>query len=310
MTSAPRDRYRRRKRLREALTGYAFVLPALVLFAVLGVYTVVYGLLLSFARWNGFSPHWIWVGLGNYRDLLFSDPSLAPVVRSAGLHTAVVMVAVPLLAVFAGLPLALALNRIKFLRTTLRTVFFLPYVTTGIAVFYAWTYVFQPQGSLNFILKSLGLGTLSQPQGFLGNPATALPTLILVLAWSSIPVSILLYLSGLQSIDPAVLDAAKVDGASGLRTTTAVIWPLLRPITAAVVMLNLRDALQGFQMFLVMTNGGPGGHTNVLGLESYDLAFFSNLRPTLGLASALGWLLFVVALVLAAVNVRVLRSRT
>jgi multiple sugar transport system permease protein/raffinose/stachyose/melibiose transport system permease protein len=130
------------------------------------------------------------------------------------------------------------------------------------------------------------------------------------MAWSAIPVAILLFLTGLQAIDPAVLDAATVDGATGVRMTTSIIWPLLRPITAAVILLNLRDALQGFQMFLLMTNGGPGGHTNVLGLEIYKQAFFKELRPTLGLASALGWLLFVVALILASVNVRALRSRT
>jgi multiple sugar transport system permease protein/raffinose/stachyose/melibiose transport system permease protein len=299
-----------RRQLRQSLTAYAFILPAVVLFAVLGVYTVGYGLLLSFARWNGFTPQWTWVGLDNYLDLLYRDPTVSAAVWAAAAHTAVVMVAVPVLAVVAGLPLAIALNRITFLRTTLRTVFFLPYVTTGIAVFYAWTYVLEPQGSLNHILGQLGLGSLAQPQGFLGNPTTALPTLIVVLAWSAIPVSILLYLTGLQAIDPAMLDAARIDGASGARTVTAVIWPLLRPITAAVVLLNLRDALQGFQMFLVMTNGGPGGHTNVLGLEVYHLAFFSELRPTLGLASALGWLLFVAAIILAGVNVRVLRSRT
>jgi multiple sugar transport system permease protein len=300
----------KRRRLRSALTGYAFVLPAVILFAVMGVYTVGYGLLLSFARWNGFSPRWTWVGFDNYLDVLYRDPTVAPYVLDAAVHTAIVMVAVPVLAVVIGLPLALALNRIRVLRTTLRTVFFLPYVTTGIAVFYAWTYVLQPQGSLNFILDSLGLGTLAQPQGFLGNPSTALPTLTAVMAWSSIPVAILLYLTGLQAIDPAVLDAATVDGAGGLRTTTAIIWPLLLPITAAVVLLNLRDALQGFQMFLLMTNGGPGGHTNVLGLEVYKQAFFKELRPTLGLASAIGWLLFVAAIILASLNVRMLRSRT
>ena len=299
-----------RRRAREALTGYAFLLPALALFAVLGVYTIVYGLLLSFARWNGFTAHWSWVGIGNYLDLLYRDAAQAPQVRSAAINTAVIMVGIPLLTVVAGLPLALALNRITRLRTALRTIFFLPYVTAGVAVFYAWSYVLQPEGSVNWLLQTLGLGTLAQPQGFLGNPTTALPTLIVVQAWSAIPVAMLLYLAGLQAIDPEVLDAARVDGASGVRTVTAVIWPLLRPITAAVIMLNLRDALQGFQLFLVVTNGGPGGHTNVLGLQTYNLAFFSDLRPTLGLSSALGWMLFVVAFVLAGINVRVLRSRT
>ena len=300
----------RSQRIKEALTGYGFVLPAVALFALMGVYTIIYGLLLSFARWNGFTQHWTWVGVGNYLDLLYRDPVIAPVVRSAALRTVVVMVAVPALAVAVGFPLAVLLNSITRLRGFFRTVFFLPYVTAGIAVFYAWTYVLQPDGSLNYVLRHLGLGTLAQPQGFLGNPDTALPTLIVVMAWSAIPVAMLLYLTGLQSIDASVLDAARTDGAGTLRTMTAVVWPLLRPITAAVVMLNMRDALQGFQIFLVMTNGGPGGHTTVLGLESYNLAFFSGLRPTLGLASALGWLLFVIALILAAINVRVLRSRT
>jgi len=298
-----------RRRLREALTGYAFVLPAVALFALMGIYTIGYGFSLSFARWNGFSPQWTWVGFGNYLDLLYRDPIYAPIVRSAALRTLGVMIAVPALTVAVGFPLAVALNRIRVLRSTFRTVFFLPYVTAGIAVFYAWTYVLQPDGSLNFILSHLGLGTLTQPQGFLGNPATALPTLIVVMSWSAIPVAMILYLTGLQSIDSAVLDAARVDGAGNTRTMTAIIWPLLRPITAAVVMLNMRDALQGFQIFLVMTNGGPGGHTIVLGLESYNLAFFAGLGPTLGLASALGWLLFVAALLLATLNLRLLRSR-
>ena len=301
---------RRRRRFREAVTGYAFVAPALVLFAVMGLYTIGYGLALSFARWNGFTPTWSWVGFGNYLDLLYRDPVYAPLVRGAALNTVAVMIAVPLLIVLISFPLAFTLNRIRLLRTTFRTIFFLPFVTAGIAVFYAWTYVLEPNGSLNFILRHLGLGTLSQPQGFLGNPSTALPTLIVVMAWGAIPVGIVLYLTGLQAIDGTVLDAAQIDGAGSFRTMTAIIWPLLRPITAAVVMLNVRDALQSFQIFLIMTNGGPGTDTTVLGLESYKLAFASNLGQTLGLASALGWILFVVALLLAAVNLRVLRSRT
>jgi multiple sugar transport system permease protein len=296
-------------RVKAALTGYAFVAPAIVLFAVMGVYTIGYGLALSFARWNGFTPTWSWVGFGNYLDLLYRDPVYAPLVRSAALNTLSVMIAVPVLTVLVSFPLAVTMNRIRRLRTTFRTIFFLPYVTAGIAVFYAWTYVLQPDGSLNFILSHLGLGTLTQPQGFLGNPSTALPTLIVVQSWGAIPIGILLYLTGLQGIDDTVLDAAQIDGAGTTRTMTAIIWPLLRPITAAVVMLNVRDALQGFQIFLIMTNGGPGTDTTVLGLESYTLAFNSNLGPTLGLASALGWLLFVVALLLAAANLRLLRSR-
>jgi multiple sugar transport system permease protein len=303
---------RRRRGIRsaEAAWGYAFVAPAIVLFAVMGVYTIGYGFSLSFATWNGFTPQWHWVGLQNYADLLWASPRYAPLVRQAALHTAWVMLAVPVLTVVVAFPLAVLLNSVRRLRTVLRSVYFLPQVTSGIAVYFAWVYVLQPDGAINLLLRSLGLGSLSQPQGFLGNPATALPTLIGITVWSSVPVAMLLYLAGLQSVDPALVEAARLDGAGAWRVTRHVVWPLLRPITAIVILLALRDSLQGFQTFLIMTNGGPGNHTNVLGLQTYRLAFLSQLDPTLGLASALGWLLFLAALVLAAVNLRAMRRLT
>jgi ABC-type sugar transport system permease subunit len=212
--------------------------------------------------------------------------------------------------VLISLPLALLLNSVRRLRTLLRSVYFLPYVTSGIAVYFAWQYVLQPDGAINTLLGSVGLGSLQQPQGFLGNPDTALPTLIVITVWSGVPVSMLLYLAGLQAVDPTLIEAAQIDGAGPWRIARSVLWPLLRPITAIIVLLAVRDSLQGFQTFLIMTNGGPGNHTNVLGLETYRLAFLKLLAPTLGLSSALGWLLFLAAVALAAVNVRVLRRVT
>jgi ABC-type sugar transport system permease subunit len=286
------------------------VAPAVLLFGVLGVYTLVYGFSLSFATWNGFAPQWKWVGLRNYADLLWRDPTYAPIVHQAALNTLWVAIAVPLLTVVVSFPLALLLNSVRRLRTVLRSVYFLPYVTNGIAVYFAWMYVLQPDGAINLLLRSLGLGSLQQPQGFLGNPSTALPTLIVITVWSAVPVSMLLYLAGLQGVDTTLVEAAQIDGAGWWRIARDVLWPLLRPITAIVVLLGIRDSLQNFQTFLILTNGGPGNHSNVLGLETYRLAFPTNLAPTLGLASALGWMLFVAAVVLAAVNLRVMRRLT
>ncbi|HEV7962163.1 MAG TPA: sugar ABC transporter permease [Actinoplanes sp.] len=294
----------------EAAWGLAFVAPAIVLFAVMGVYTIGYGFSLSFATWNGFTPSWDWVGLGNYADLLWRSPVYAPQVHHAALNTLWVMIAVPLLTVLVSFPLALLLNSVRRLKTVLRSVYFLPYVTAGIAVYFAWQYILQPDGAINLLLRSLGLGSLQQPQGFLGNPSTALPALIVITIWSAVPVAMLLYLAGLQSVDPALIEAAQIDGAGWGRISRSVLWPLLKPITAVIVLLNLRDSLQNFQTFLILTNGGPGDHTNVLGLEAYKLAFLKQLAPTLGLASALGWLLFIAALVFAVANQRVLRRVT
>ncbi|GAA0986864.1 sugar ABC transporter permease [Acrocarpospora macrocephala] len=294
-------------RWRAALTGWAFVFPAVALFAVMGVYTIGSGLALSFAKWNGFTPNWIWVGFDNYLDLLYADPSLAPPLRKAAWNTGQVMVLVPLLTVAISLPLAVVLNSVKRLRAVLRSVYFLPYVTSGIAVYYAWRYILEPDGAINLLLRSLGLGTLAQPQGFLGNPSTALPTLIVVLVWSSVPIATLLYLTGLQTIDPALFEAARIDGAAPRQLLRRITWPLLTPLTAGIVLLGIRDSLHGFQIFLIMTDGGPGGHTDVLGLQSYRLAFFKGLAATLGVSSALGWLLFAGALLLTLANARLLR---
>ena len=293
---------------RQWLVGYAFIAPAVVLFLVMGLYTLGYSVTLSFAKWNGFSPSWDWVGLDNYRDILYADPRLAPDVWNAAVHTGAAMVVVAGGTVLIALPLAVLLNSIRRLRGTLRSVFFLPYVTTGIAVYYAWRYVLEPDGAVNMVLRSLGLGSLARPQGFLGDPDTALGTLIVIMIWGSVPVAMLLYLAGLQAIDPSLMEAASIDGAGGVRRLRHITWPLLVPITVAILLLSVRDTMQGFQIFLIMTNGGPAGHTDVLGLTAYQQAFMQSMSPTLGVASALGWLIFVAALVLAVLNARLLRG--
>ncbi|MFC4584897.1 carbohydrate ABC transporter permease [Sphaerisporangium corydalis] len=296
------------RRLRRWLTGYAFVAPAVALFLLMGLYTIGYGVSLSFATWNGFTPTWEWVGLENYANLLYADPTLAPDLRKAAFNTLIVMIAVPLGTVVIALPLAVLLNSVRRLRGPLRSIFFLPYVTSGIAVYYAWRYVLEPDGPLNLMLRSVGLGDLSRPQGFLADPSTALPTVIVVMIWGSVPVAMLLYLAGLQAINPNILEAAQIDGAGGVRTVRHIVWPLLRPITTAIVLLGLRDSMQGFQIFLLTTDGGPAGHTDVVSLQAYHLAFFKGLSPTLGLASALGWMIFIAALLLTLANGRMLRS--
>jgi multiple sugar transport system permease protein len=296
----------RRPRARK-LVGLLFVAPAVILFAVYGVYTVVYGFLLSFARWNGFSPDWTWVGLQNFIDLFGGNKLVSPTILQAAGNTLFVMVVLPVVVVIVGLILALLLNSITRLRSFLRTIYFIPYVTAGIAVYYAWRFMYQPDGGVNAVLGALGLTGLQQENGFLGSSETALLAVTIVMIWSNVPIAVLLYLTGLQTIDDSIIEAANMDGAGRVRTVWSVILPLLNPITALVVIIQLREALQNFQLFLLMTNGGPVNSTNTLGLQTYNFAFGST--SDLGYASALGWTLAVVAVILALVNLRILRSR-
>jgi ABC-type sugar transport system permease subunit len=293
---------------REAITGYLFIAPALALFALMGVYTVAYGLQLSFVEWNGFSPTRTFVGLDNFKDLLWADEALSRSVHAAVARTLVVMVAAVVPTVLISLPLAIALNAVGRIRGFLQTLYFLPYVTTGIAVFFAWRFILLPDGGLNAILETIGLGALAQSEGWLGNPGTALWATTAVLVWSTVPLGVLLYLSGLQSIDDGLLEAARLDGASSWRIATSILWPLLRPITALLVALVLRAVLQEFQVFLLMTNGGPLDKTTTVSLLTYRLAFSDN--PAYGYAAALGWLLFLFSVLLAGASFLLLRRKT
>jgi multiple sugar transport system permease protein/raffinose/stachyose/melibiose transport system permease protein len=262
---------------------------------------------LSFARWNGYSPNWTWTGLDNYKNILYANEVQSASIRAAGKNTLIVMIALPFTVIVIGLILALLLNSIRRFRTFLRTLIFLPYVTSGIAMFYAWTFIYQPDGSANSILKLIGLDRFAQPNGFLGNTSSSLASVIVVMIWSSVPIAMLLYLTGLQTITESVVEAAKVDGASTLRIAFSIILPLLNPITALILVMQLGAALQNFTVFLLMTDGGPINSTQVLSLKTYGYAFSNT--PDLGTASALGWLLAVVAIILTLVNFRILRSR-
>ena len=171
----------------------------------------------------------------------------------------------------------------------------LPLATAGIATYYVWKLIYQPTGILNMTLENLGLTALVVENGFLGDIHTALGALIAVFIWSNVPFAMILYLAGLQTLPSEVLEAATVDGASAWQRLRHVIWPMLYPITLIVVILNVTGALNGFELPLLMTDGGPARHTEIIGLNVYDIAFGGQPRPNLGLASAWGWTLFVLA---------------
>jgi multiple sugar transport system permease protein len=296
------DRRQPLRRFAKFMTPYSFVAPALVLFGLLGVYVIGYGVALSFVQWNGFSPNWTWVGLGNYRNILYRDPLVSPVVIKSFVTTLWVLIALPVVSILISLPIAFVLSQAKRLRGFFRTVFFLPYVTNGIAVYFVWELMYQPSGIINTVLRHLHLRGLVVSQGFLGTASTALPAVMAVMVWTSVPLGIVLYLAGLQTIDPDLLDAVRVDGGGRIRTITSVLWPLLRPITVIVAILEMQQALQGYALFLIMTGGGPINSTNVLGLEVYNLGFGSG--SNIGYANALAWVVFLIAAILALIMLR------
>ncbi len=302
-----------------ANSGFLFISPAVLIFMVFGLYTIVYSLVLSFFRWKGFTrfsiippvceaPGCAFWGLTNYKDFLYKDPGVSKLFWAAMQNNIVIAIVVPLGTIFIGLVVAIALNRAIRGQSIFRTLMMLPMVTSGIAVYFAWSSIYQSKGPLNAILNSIGLGFLQARRGWLGGAETALPALMAVMIWGAVPSAVILYLAGLQTIDNELREAAIMDGANSWDILVHITWPLLRPVTVIILILGINGALQGFDMPLLMTRGGPANHTQVVGLRIYDFGFGNDLQ--LGIASAMGWGLFLVVFLISLLNLRLFRSKT
>jgi raffinose/stachyose/melibiose transport system permease protein len=264
MTTPPSTKRRRYRGFAHSV--WWFVLPAAALYLFVVVYPSIRGSLYAFTDWDGLSPDPQWVGWDNFVRI-WSDPAGAMAIT----NTAVIAIAVTLIQNVVGLLIALGLNsRIKS-RNVLRVVIFAPVVITSIAVGFLWKNLLAPDGAINQALEAIGLGALQQ--NWLGNPATALWSVIMVVFWQFVGYSMVIFLAGLQGIPQEVLEAAAIDGAGPIRRFWSVVCPLLTPAITINVMLSLISGLKLFDQVLAMTGGGPGGATATISTLIYTNAF-------------------------------------
>ncbi|MFC9916886.1 carbohydrate ABC transporter permease [Agromyces binzhouensis] len=288
----PRGAGRRARRVRYALTVLAFLLPSAVPLLLFVLGPMVAAAWISLTEWNLLAPA-KWVGLENYADLL-TDPETADVF----LHTLYYIVGYLPLVYVGGLAIALALNTALRGRTILRGVYFLPVITSWIVVALVWRWLLNPSnGVVNSVLAWFGI----DGPGWWTDPAWAMPSIILASAWKDLGFVMVILLAGLQAIDPELLDAARVDGAGWWRRLFSVTLPLLSPATFFVIVISLINGFQVFDQVYAMTGGGPGGATQVVVQQIYDLTFRYGRA---GEASALSWLLFVVILAVTVIQIR------
>ncbi|WP_210481105.1 carbohydrate ABC transporter permease [Naasia sp. SYSU D00948] len=243
-----------------------FVLPAAAFYVFAVVYPSVRGSLLAFTDWDGISPNPNWVGLDQFGRIL-TDPNALTGVR----NTLLIAFAVTVIQNVAALLIALALNSRIRTRNILRVVIFAPVVITSIAVGFLWQNLFAPAGGINEALETVGLGFLQQ--NWLGNPDTAIWSVVIVVFWQFVGYSMVIFLAGLQGIPHEVLEAAAIDGAGPIRRFWSVVRPLLAPAITINVMLSLIGGLKLFDQVFVMTKGGPGGATNTISTLIYSNAF-------------------------------------
>ncbi|WP_245885757.1 carbohydrate ABC transporter permease [Xylanimonas oleitrophica] len=295
---ASRGRLSTRRRRSALLWALLLAGPNVALLLVFVYRPLLESFYLSTLQWNLGSPTARSVGLGNYVEW-FTAPSTPTVVTT----TAVFTVATVGGAMVLGLGLALLLDRKLVGRGLARTVAFAPYVLSGFAVGILWLFMFDPRYGL--VQELLGLVGADSPQWYTQRP-WPLVMVIVVYLWKNVGYVALIYLAGLQSVPRDLKDAAALDGASSARTLRSIVLPLLTPTTFFLLVTMLLASLQSFDIIKAMTSGGPLGSTTTLMYSIYQESFVNGRA---GYASAVATVLFLVLLVVTAVQMRFVQRK-
>lgn len=289
-------------RWHEDLVGWAFAAPFVILFLVFLAFPILASLGLSFTSFglrdlqNPVGA--TFVGLKNYTDLL-GDPKF----WKSLLNTVYfVVVGVPLTLVF-GLLIANALNRgVTRFRTAFRVGYYLPVITSIVAIAVVWRFLLNPDvGLVNMLLGALGI----QGPAWLADPALAMPSIIAMAVWRNLGFAMIVFLAGLQAIPAVLYEAASIDGAGRWQAFRFVTMPMLRPTILFMTVITTIGYLQLFEEPFVMTAGGPLDATLSVTMYMYlqGFTFFHQ-----GYASAIAYVLFVIVAIVAFLQFKFLRS--
>ena len=273
---------------RGTVAAWLFIAPALLFYSAFVLIPIGITFYYSLLRWNGIGASQF-RGFQNYWTVL-TEPDLLVTIGNA----------FQLVLYFTVLPVGIGLGVAQVIRsqlggrfgTTARTILFIPQVIPLVAAGIAWSWMLATNGVVNQLLSALGLGQWTR--GWLGDFDFALPAVGIIGAWVLLGLCTMLLVTGIAKIDPTLYEAAKLDGASGWDEFVHVTVPGLRQEIGVCVTVTVIAALASFDIVYVATGGGPGGVTNVPGLEIYRLAF---AHRQVGLASALAIVLMILVIV-------------
>jgi multiple sugar transport system permease protein len=283
----------------ERLFAALMILPAVIAVLAITAFPFFYSAWLSVNELNQFTKRWIFVGLDNYA-LTWKSGDL----RDAFLRTVIFCLITVIGGTLLGLFIALILNERFRGRGVMRSLVLLPWSMSGVVVGYLWGWIFSGEyGTLNAVLNQVGLAHSYIP--WLSLPNTALNVVAIVYIWQQAPLAALLFLAALQAIPQNLYNAAKVDGAGALRRFWHITLPWLRPMGLLVIILATINAVLAFDLFFLLTGGGPGSSTTVLSWLGYAYAFrFFKF----GQGAATLYILSILCLILAYVYMRLLQG--
>jgi multiple sugar transport system permease protein len=279
------------------LKAYSFLAPSFLLLTIFIFAPLCFSFYLGFHQWNVVSPAKPFVGVENFQSLLTDK-----IFWNALKNTAVYSLHVPI-GMAVSLVVALMMNR-KFRGVNfLRTLFFLPSVSSFVAIALVWQWMYHPQfGLANYLLGFFGLPPLS----WLREPSTALLSIMLVSIWMGVGYQMVIFLAGLQSIPHEFYEAAITDGANAWQRFWKITLPLLKPTTFFILVTSMIGSFQVFAFVYVMTEGGPLHSTDVVVYHIYQNAW-EYLK--MGYASAMSWVLFLIIMIATWVQFKFLGKR-
>ncbi len=283
-----------KRKIRNNMTGYAFILPNLIGYTVFVFIPVVFSFVLSVMSWDGSQRPMQFVGLENFADI-FGDR----IFRGALLHTISYALMTVLPTLVLALLLAVLLNSKLRWVAIFRTAFYFPYIASIVAVGAVWNMLFQPDmGPINEILRFLGME--NSPR-WVVDKDWAMVSVSIVSIWKYMGYYMIVYLAALQGISNSLYEAASIDGAKGWQKLWYITVPMLTPTTFFVLIMLTIQCFKVFDLVYVMTGGGPGNATKTLVNYIYEKAFTS---WEFGPASAAAIILFAIVLVITLIQFR------
>lgn len=296
MTSALGQNSQRRKASRwnyrtvQNLSGFLFVLPVLLFFAIFNVYPIANALFVSFFKFDLFSPMQF-VGLENYQDLLV-DANFWSAVRVTVLYT--ILFAPP--AWLIGFGLALLLKEKIFGRDVFRSIFYLPTILSAVAMAVSWSLLLRVNGPVNAVLNIY--------VAWLTNENYALLGIVIMSIWQSAGWFMVVFLAGLAGIPEEYYEAAKLDGANRWQSLRYITAPLIKPVFAVIAIQTMVSGMKVFTPMFIMTGGGPNNATRSFAM----LIYHTGLRDfRMGLADAISFVGFIAILGLTILQLRLFR---
>lgn len=274
------------RRSKQEWSAYLYIAPALGLALLFSFFSMGVSFYTSLHNWDPFAGSGAFVGLENYRRVLFGEDSVFwPALRNTTLYVVLALGGM----MVTALPLALLCRKARYLQGLFRTLYFIPSITPGVVVALIFYQLFGVWGQL------------------LDKASTALPAIAMMGVWSAAGYNMLLFLAGLNEIPGDFYDAARIDGASPVQEFWHVTLPMLRNTLAFVMVMTIIGAYQVFTSVYVMTQGGPERSTEVLAFNIFINAF--SVAGQMGYASAAAWLLFVVIGFFVVIQMRLVRSK-